>query len=250
MSKLQLPQGFSRDLPTIENAITIFDNWVSALPIAGTPGGTSPLFSPEHDPRPSYVRAVFGPLEQFEVLELGSLEGGHSYQLERLGIKSITSIEANTESFVKCLIIKEVLGLKAKFLYGDFIKYLEADETRYDLIFACGVLYHTIDPLHLLYLISQRTDRVFIWTHYVTIEGSFNFENFDAYRHGFGCRYYKNIYDPKHYSRSYSGLEIYSCHLMKDDLLGSLKHFGFQKVHIMDDTAGETNATISIVAYR
>jgi hypothetical protein len=63
MSEIQLPQGFSRNLPTIENAIAIFDNWVSALPIPGASGGS--LFSPEQDPRPSYVRDVFGSLESF-----------------------------------------------------------------------------------------------------------------------------------------------------------------------------------------
>jgi Methyltransferase domain len=251
VSELQLPQGFCRDQPAVENSLAIFDNWVSALPIPGAAGGTSPLFSAEQDPRPSYVKAIFGPLEEFETLELGSLEGGHTYQLERLGIKSITSIEANTESFLKCLILKEVLGLKAKFLYGDFTKYLESIDTRYDLIFACGVLYHMTDPLHLIYLMSRRTDRVFIWTHYVRTDLALNFnENFDVVRHGYKCRYYKYFYDPHHYSRRYSGLETYSCHLKKDDIIGALQHFGLDNIHVMNDSTWETGSAISIVASR
>jgi Methyltransferase domain len=197
------------------------------------------------------VRDVFGSLEQFEVLELGSLEGGHSYQLERLGVKSITGIEANAESFLKSLIIKEVLELKARFLYGDFVKYLETVETRYDLIFACGVLYHMTDPLHLLHLISRRTDRVFIWTHYVSIEDARNFaEYFDVDRHGFKCRYYKNLYDPNHNTRRYSGLEGYSCHLLKDDILRALAQLEFEKIHVMKDDVRETGSSLSIIAHR
>jgi hypothetical protein len=250
MPELRLSRGFSPDLPTVENAIAIFDNWVSILPIPGARGGSSALFSPE-DLRPSYVSAIFGALDQFEILELGSLEGGHTYQLEKLGIKSITSIEANTESFLKCLIVKEVLGLRAKFLYGDFVKYLETTETKYDLIFACGVLYHMIDPLHLLYLISQRTERVFIWTMYVRTDDVDKFtEQFDVDRYGLKLRYFKNVYDPNHYSRSYSGIESYSCHLMRDDIINALKHFGFEKIHIMKDDQGENLSTISIVAHR
>lgn len=38
--------------------------------------------------------------------------------------------------------------------------------TRYDLIFACGVLYHMIDPLLLLERMAARTDNLYLWTHY------------------------------------------------------------------------------------
>src|SRR5271166_278351 len=236
MPELQLPRGFSCNLPTVEHAIVIFDTWTSALPLPAHTGGS--LFSPEDDPRPSYVRDVFGSLEHFEILELGPLEGGHTYQLERLGAKSITAIESNTESFIKCLVIKNAFELKAKLLLGDFIKYLEVIEFKYDLIFASGVLYHMIDPLHLLYLIAKRTDRVFIWTHYVASENDHVFsENLgtppssmtgdepyiDVNLYGFKCRYYKAYYDPNHDSRRYSGLEAYGCHLLKDDIIGALK---------------------------
>jgi hypothetical protein len=64
MSGLHLAQGFSRNLPTVENSVAIFDNRVSALPIPGAQGGGSQLFV--GDPRPSYVHDVFGSLEQFE----------------------------------------------------------------------------------------------------------------------------------------------------------------------------------------
>jgi len=114
--------GFSPDLPSIQNAISIFGNWNSALPIPGVEAGGVGLFSAERDPRPSFAREVFGPLDRFDILELGSFEGGHSYQLEKLGAKSVLGIEASTESFLKSLVIKETLGLKARFLYGDFKK--------------------------------------------------------------------------------------------------------------------------------
>jgi hypothetical protein len=251
--ELQLPPGFSRNLPTIQNAIAIFNNWGSALPIPGVTAGGTPLFSAERDPRPSFLRDVFGSLDQLDILELGSYEGGHSYQLEKLlGAQSITSIEANAESFIKSLIIKEVLGLKGRFLYGDFVKYLETMPQRYDLIFACGVLYHMADPLHLLHLISQQTDRTFVWTHYVSVEESGRWaDSFDVERYGFKCRYHRYVYDPNMHSRGYAGTETYCCQLLKDDILGALKSYGFEKIRVMADHPGEIGGCqVSIVAYR
>jgi len=251
--ELELPPGFSRNLPTIQNAIAIFDEWGSALPIPGTPAGGTPLFSADLDRRPSFVRNVFGALDQFDILELGSYEGGHSYQLEKLlGAKSVTSIEANAESFIKSLIIKEVLQLKGRFLHGDFIKYLETAPRRYDLIFACGVLYHMTDPLHLLNLISRQTDRTFVWTHYVSVKEAGRWaDSFDVERYGFNCRYYRYIYDPNTHSRAHSGTETYCCQLLKDDILGALKSYGFTKIRMIADHPQETGGShVSIVAYR
>jgi tetratricopeptide (TPR) repeat protein len=120
-----LPPGFSRDLPTIQNAISIFANWTSIVPIPDINVGSVPLFSPKQDPRPSFLCKVFGSIDQFDILELGSFEGCHSYQLDKLGAKSLLGIEANAESFLKSLIVKETFGLKCRFLHGDFIQYLE-----------------------------------------------------------------------------------------------------------------------------
>ena len=43
------------------------------------------------------------------VLELGPLEGAHTYMLQQLGAKEIISIESNKRAFLKCLIIKNIL---------------------------------------------------------------------------------------------------------------------------------------------
>jgi len=108
---------------------------------------------------------------KLRVLELGPLEAAHTYQLEKMGIDEIIAVEANVEAFLKCLIVKNLLGLKnAKFLLGDFIEFLKADDSRYDFIFCSGVIYHMEDPLSLIKLMAARTDCIFVWTHYFTSE--------------------------------------------------------------------------------
>jgi hypothetical protein len=83
------------------------------------------------------------------------------------GARAITAIEANTRAYLKCLCVKEVLGLdRVRFRLGDFMRFLEGEPGTYDMVFASGVLYHMEEPLRLLELMSGVSDRLFVWTHY------------------------------------------------------------------------------------
>lgn len=91
--------------------------------------------------------------------------------IHRRGATKITSIEANSRAFLKCLCIKEILKLESvEFLLGDFMEYLRSTEKRYDVVLASGVLYHMEEPVELVKLLSKVSDRVFIWTHYYDAE--------------------------------------------------------------------------------
>jgi hypothetical protein len=154
--------------PTAKNLIDLFNGeWSSAMPadsgLAATPG-TAALFN---DNRVRWASDVLGGFEGRRVLELGPLEAGHSYMMQKMGAASITAIEANSRAFLKCLCIKEIFGLdRVKFLLGDFVEYLRHSDERYDTVVASGVLYHMADPVELLQLIAKAADNVFIWTHY------------------------------------------------------------------------------------
>ena len=100
------------------------------------------------------------------VLELGPFEAYNTWQLEQLGAEPLVAIEANALSYLKCLAVKEITGLKARFLHGDFVAYLENDPPPYDIIWASGVLYHQSEPLKLIGLIAPLTDTIFLHTHY------------------------------------------------------------------------------------
>jgi SAM-dependent methyltransferase len=99
------------------------------------------------------------------VLELGPLEGGHTWMLAKAGAQ-ITSIESNTTSFLKCLVVKNELKFDADFLLGDFRRYLEGCSDTYDLVIASGVLYHMTEPIKLLQDIAKVTQSIAIWTHF------------------------------------------------------------------------------------
>ena len=126
--------------------------------------GASPLF---HDDRIQLGLQELGGVADQTVLELGPLEGGHSYQLEKAGAKSVLAIEANTRAYMKCLIAKELLGMqRVRFLCGDFMEYLKQSPPQFDAALCLGVLYHQKQPAELIHRLSQITDRLLVWTHY------------------------------------------------------------------------------------
>jgi hypothetical protein len=157
---------YVRSVPSAQNAIDIFrGEWSSQLPgVAQLKAGQAALFD---DDRLRVAANHLGGYVDFDVLELGPLEGGHTWMLEQLGARSILAVEANTHAFLKCLIVKEVLQLRrARFMLGDFQQYLRLCRQHFDLIVASGVLYHVQDPVELIDLVAAHTDRLIFWTHY------------------------------------------------------------------------------------
>ena len=126
--------------PSIQNALDIFQGeWISKLPGEYGQfhaGENSTLFD---DPRLIWGIGVFGGVKNFKILELGPLEGGHTFILQEHGASEIISIEANLRAFLRCLIIKEIFDLHhAKFQYGDFLEYLRVEPDCFDLCIASG----------------------------------------------------------------------------------------------------------------
>lgn len=154
---------YSRAYPDPQAALSLFEGeWVSQLP-GFQSGGQAGLFS--QDERPRWMAKAAGGIEGRRILELGPLEGGHTYQLEQMGAE-VTGIEANALAFQRCLIVKNLYQLKAKLLLGDFVKYLAETQDRFDIVLASGVLYHMRTPARLVQDMCRVADQVFLWTHY------------------------------------------------------------------------------------
>lgn len=111
-----------------------------------------------------------GSLAGFDVLELGPHEAELTYKTASYLPASITSIEGRPHNFLKCLVAANALGLRAKFMLGDFTKYLKQCERRSDLLLMCGVLYHQTNPLELIELCCHHADRMVIVSHYFDYE--------------------------------------------------------------------------------
>lgn len=165
---LEILEKYCTDFPSAQNAVEVFEgDWSSILPdpAAVDSGGFAGLFD---DPRIDWMVETLGGVEGQRILELGPLEGGHTYSLEaKHGASEIVAVEANQRAYLKCLIGKEILRTeRARFLLGDFNRYMAESGERFDLVVACGVLYHMENPAEHIKLLCQSADAVFVWSHY------------------------------------------------------------------------------------
>jgi hypothetical protein len=245
---------YCKTAPSNQAIVDIFQgSWVSAFPDEyHITAGNIRHFDFQVEPRVMWgANTLQNGIKGLSVLELGPFEAYNTWQIEQLGAAPI-AIESNNINYLKCLIVKEITGMKARFLYGDFIPYLEQCLTRFDIVWASGVLYHQVEPLKLLELISKVTDKVFIHTHYYE-------ENVIKKNPGLSSVFfpkqdivmkYKGYQVKLHY-RSYGmdksapafsgGAEEYSYWMEKMDIFEYLRNLGFDKVTMGVDDPGNPN---------
>jgi hypothetical protein len=252
--------------PSYQNAIDLLPGWNHAFPgDKKLHAGSAYMYE---DPRIHWAVKQFGSLEGKRVLELGPLEASHTYLLERYGPQRIDAVEANRLAYLRCLVAKEVFGLRrARFHLGDFLRGLQAP-TRYDLIVACGVLYHMADPLLLLERMAARTDAIYLWTHYfddaempkgdprrgafrslepphseVTQSVQFNGVNMTLHLRSYYKAWQKTQYCGGPVDRHFW--------LEKAQLIAALRALGFNELAFSDEAPGHQNGpAISIFARR
>jgi Methyltransferase domain len=234
------PVEYLRSVPSPQGTLDLFKgDWISAFPhpLDGCQAGTVPLFA---DPKVAWAISRWGGVEGLRVLELGPLEGMHTYLLEQNGAASITAIEGNPKAFLRCLVSKELLGLKrASFLYGDFVEFLRQSEERFDVVLASGVLYHMEDPVELLGRLGTVCSRLYLWTHFFDGESVRTRANVSARFDGpieratRGLTYtaYKFRYATDKLRGAFcGGPEPFAYWLTQDDIIRALRHFGFTEI--------------------
>lgn len=243
-------EKFETRSPSVQNVADLFDGeWSAALPAESgveVRAGRVPLFD---DVRIAWAEQELGGFADRRVLELGPLEAGHTYMLHQRGAREVVAIEANRRAFLKCLCVKELYNLsRAHFLLGDFVKYLAEKKPKFDVAIASGVLYHMMEPIRLLDLLSQSADRLFIWTHY-----------YDASRIADKLAYkFGEPYAVQHDGRSYEavdygykealdwagftgGMEPGSRWLTRDSIVGFLRDAGYKNIKIRFDQPDHVN---------
>ncbi len=231
--------------PSAQNAVDIFKGeWSSILspPLVGVEAGPVPLFGDERVP---WAIERFGGVAGKTVLELGPLEGGHSWMLGMSGAQ-VTAIESQTRAYLRCLIAKELIGMPTvTFLLGDFNEYMRDDPEHVDVCFASGVLYHMRNPVETIDLMARVSDQLFLWTHYYdagvirssdllsprfTKVSTASYKGFDHTLHQFDYQY---ALDSNAFC---GGGNVFSNWLTRDELMGALEHFGWS----VDAVAFET----------
>lgn len=242
-------------MPLPQNAIDLFESeWSSQVP--GFKSGQVPLFQ---DPRVALLIERAGGIVDKRVLELGPLEGGHTFMLSQAGAREITAIESNKRAFVKCLVTKEALGYRANLLLGDFIPFLQklkAEGRKYDFLLASGVLYHMVDPVHTLDLLLSVSNQVGIWTHFY--DGSVIIpkwpKKFDPKPHyvdykGSKLETHRQEYeDALAWNGFCGGSAPYSYWMTKDSIASMLAAHGFRYEILSEDTQHQNGPCMLLFA--
>jgi hypothetical protein len=237
------------------NALDIFGGeWLSALPFFGY--GSAHLFD---DARIARFDQAIGGFAGKKVLELGPLEGGHTYAMSLLGASEIVAIEANRRAFLRCLVVKELFGLNAMFLCGDFEKYLIDSPPRVDVILASGVLYHMTEPLRLIEAMATSADSICVWTHYFdeellrsnkTMAARFADEfyvDFHGRQIGLAPQRYAGDTDNRDFA---GGLAQYSHWIRKEGIASAFDALGFDTIELGEHREHPNGPNYTFVAKR
>ena len=185
-----------------------------------------------------------GRFDGCKVLELGPLEGAHSYQLEQLGADPVIAVEANTDAFLKCLLVKEMLQLKTRFLFGDALAYLRGANESFDMVLCCGILYHMADPLELIKQICIHSRRCFVWTHYFDPASPLR-EGVRvarlAEKNGFTAMYHERPYPSMDEKLFLGGNQMQTAWMTQQDIIRAFAHFGLSSATILLDQRESPN---------
>ena len=248
--------GFELRAPSAQTAVDVFrDRWACDLSDLLKVSGTGPNRLFTDDIRPLQAAQHFGQngsLAGMSVLEIGPLEAAQTWKLEQLGAETIVAVESNVEAWLKCLIVKELLGLRrSQFLLGDALAYVVSHPQRFDLVMCSGVLYHMTDPLSFIGHIAEITDRCFVWTHYYHPERRpYDFVASEVTRNGQQFTYWVHNYSNR--STGFWGGNLASAAWMTDaDLLSAFRLFGLNEIEVItNDFKHPIGPAFTLVARR
>lgn len=102
------------------------------------------------------------------ILELGALEGGHTFTLARReGVERVMAIEARAFNIEKATFINSLLGLKnIEFRQANLEHFAISSLGTFDAIFCSGLLYHLPEPWKLIAQAANVAPSLYIWTMY------------------------------------------------------------------------------------
>ena len=160
------------------------------------------------------------------ILELGSLEGGHTFALARQpGVERILAIEARAANIEKAKFIGSLFGVSnVQFKQANLEQSQLATLGYFDAIFCCGLLYHLPEPWKLISQLPLVAPSLFVWTVYaeeneatIEIDGLLGREYVEG-----------GLNEPL------SGLSPKSIWLTLPSLLEALKRSGYRQIEIIE----------------
>ncbi len=174
------------------------------------------------------------------ILELGALEGGHSFALaNRPVVKRVTATEGRPLNMQKALFVQRLIGAeKVDFLQVNLETFELSTLGTFDAVFCSGLLYHLPEPWKLIQRCAQVSPKLFLWTHYAgENEAEERVHGLRGKWHGEG-----GLGDPT------SGLSKKSFWPTLGSLISMLTKNGFKTVHLIENELNHPNGLAVTVA--
>ena len=149
--------------PTVAAAFAQHAPWVTRFRIGDHDYGGS--FDALNDPRLDFFCAAFPNARR--ILELGSLEGGHTIGLARRpGVEHVLGVEGRAANLARARVVREILQISnVDFVQANLETVDLAQFGRFDAIYCSGLLYHLPEPWRLIAQLRSIAEGIFIWTH-------------------------------------------------------------------------------------
>ena len=236
-------------LPSNQNAVDCFKgNWYSKFPdYLNVNGGDARLFD---DVRIAKSLTHLGNIDEWDVVELGPLEGAHATYFEsNTNVRTITAIESNRLCWIKCLITKELVRLtKTQFLLGDLTKYLKNCNKSFDLGLCLGILYHQENPFEVIQLLSSCCRNVIIWTQYAN-EMQNKWPRTELRHDGFaGDAFINNYGEGRNLKNFIGGVKERAFWFSKNTYTECFQYYGFKDIIVISNGENEHGGEITFVA--
>lgn len=210
--------------------------WVTKFVIDGTEYGGD--FDPSNDPRVPMFFKWFP--DAREILEFGSLEGGHTFNLARRpGVKRVVALEARASNLERAVFVQHLLDISnIEFKVANLEEIDLTTFGKFDALFCSGLLYHLPEPWKLISQFSKLSSNLFIWTHYADDNQANEIIN------GYAGKSYREagISDPL------SGLSNVSFWPTLSSLIKMLTQNGYQKIHVLENNLTHPHGPAVIMA--
>jgi SAM-dependent methyltransferase len=177
------------------------------------------------------------------ILELGSLEGGHTFRLaQHPRIQRVVSVEGRPANLKRARFVQQVLGIEnVQFVQANLETFSLATLGRFDAVICLGLLYHLPEPWKLIEQVASVSDGLFLWTHYASERKAR-----DIRRHYPGMLYHEWGF----FIEARSGLSPAPFWPTRTALLQMLRDYGFERLEIVQDEPEHVHGpAITLAAY-
>jgi len=167
------------------------------------------------------------------ILELGALEGAHTFILARRpGVKRVVALEGREHNLRKARLIQELLQVRnAEFAQANLEESHLSAFGKFDTVFCSGLIYHLPEPWKLIEKLPVIAPSLFIWTHYAADTEAEVISN--------GLR--GKIFVESGLEEPLSGMSPTSMWLTLGSLITSLTRSGYRSVQIIHNDLTHAN---------